>query len=65
MADWKLTRRTDVCTRCERAFEEDEPLFSVLFVTAEEVKREDVCRACFTSDREEGGAFFHYSSSIR
>ena len=33
MADWKLSRKEAACTRCKRAFEEDEPHYSVLRVT--------------------------------
>ena len=52
MAEWKVTRRTDACSRCEREFEEEEVFFSVLLISEEEVRREDACGACFTRDAE-------------
>ncbi len=55
MADWKLSRKEDACTRCERSFEADEPHYSVLRVTEEQLSREDNCPACFQARREEGG----------
>jgi hypothetical protein len=47
MADWKLKKRTAGCARCERAFLDEEPFFSVLSIDAAELQRADVCRACF------------------
>ena len=55
MADWKLKQRRDGCTRCERPFAEDEPLFSLLSFQSEELSREDVCRACFGGLRAAAG----------
>ncbi|MEM7311451.1 MAG: hypothetical protein AAF682_32605 [Planctomycetota bacterium] len=55
MPSWKLSRRHEACSRCERPFEEDQRLYSTLYVTAEEIRREDVCEACFPQAREQDG----------
>jgi hypothetical protein len=52
---WKLKKRTDACSACERTFVEDEPLFSLLAFEAEDVVREDVCRSCFPKRRAAAG----------
>jgi hypothetical protein len=64
MADWKLSKRTDACTACERTFAEDEPLFSLLAFDSDEVRREDVCRACFPARKEAAGARLIYWRSL-
>ena len=45
--DWKLTKRNDACHACDAEFAENEPFFSLLAFETDEVRREDVCRACF------------------
>ena len=52
MADWKLSKRREVCGRCERPFGEDEPLFSCLLVRDGDLGREDLCRGCFDAGAE-------------
>jgi hypothetical protein len=47
MNDWRIHRREHRCARCERAFEEGEELFSLLFFEADRLRREDHCAACF------------------
>lgn len=54
MSDWKLTRKGDACTRCERAYEDEEPYYSVLFVRGDELVRQDVCTGCFGPPDAEG-----------
>jgi hypothetical protein len=55
MADWKLKKRTGGCARCEQPFAEDEPLYSLLSFETEDLRREDVCRACFPDLRAAAG----------
>lgn len=52
MAEWKVTRGTAACSRCEREFADEEVFFSVLLISEEEVRREDACGACFSADVE-------------
>ena len=52
---WKLTKRNAACSTCERPFEEEEPFFSLLAFEADDVTREDVCRACFPKRQETAG----------
>jgi len=47
MNDWRIHRREHRCTSCERAFEEGEALFSLLFFEADRLRREDRCEKCF------------------
>jgi len=47
MNDWRIHRREHRCARCERAFEEGEELFSLLFFEEDRLRREDHCAACF------------------
>jgi len=54
MSDWRIHRREARCTRCERAFEEGEGIFSLLFFEADRLRREDLCPPCFAAPREGG-----------
>ena len=54
MADWKIHRKDESCTRCERTFEEGEALFSVLRISGEGLSRDDLCRTCFPAGEDEG-----------
>jgi len=47
MADWKIARRRDRCSRCEAAFEEGTRHLSTLFFQGDSLAREDLCGACF------------------
>jgi hypothetical protein len=55
MADWRLSRRRERCERCERRFAADQALYSTLFVAGDELRREDVCPACFGAERADLG----------
>ena len=54
MNDWRIHRREARCSRCERAFEEGESIFSLLFFEADRLRREDQCPLCFEARRGEG-----------
>lgn len=54
MSDWRIHRREARCTRCERAFQEGESFFSLLFFDADRLRREDLCPPCFEAPRAEG-----------
>jgi hypothetical protein len=47
VSDWRIRRREERCGGCERTFLEGEGIFSLLFVEADGLRREDVCPACF------------------
>lgn len=47
MNDWRIHRREDRCSRCERPFQEGEVFFSLLFVESDRLRREDACSTCF------------------
>jgi hypothetical protein len=47
MSDWRIHRREERCARCEHPFEEGEPIFSLLFIDADRLRREDHCPRCF------------------
>lgn len=47
MSDWRIHRREDSCSRCARPFVEGEPIFSLLSVEPECLRREDTCPGCF------------------
>lgn len=52
MADWKIHRKHDTCTACDRPFEEGEALYSLLRITEEGLAREDRCGSCFREANE-------------
>jgi hypothetical protein len=58
VSDWRIHRREARCSGCERAFEEGESIFSLLFFEAERLRREDRCPACFERSRHAGDLFF-------
>jgi len=53
MSDWKIHRREERCSACERAFDEGETFFSLLAFEGEGLRREDRCSACFEAPSEE------------
>lgn len=53
MSDWKIRRKHEGCSRCQRAFAEGEAHFSVLLLAAELLEREDLCGACFQDRRRD------------
>jgi len=61
MAEWKIARRRDRCTRCETAFEEGAKHVSTLRFQGDALAREDLCPSCF--ERREPGVeiFFWYT----
>jgi hypothetical protein len=52
MADWKIHSKNENCTRCERPFEEEEVLYSLLRFSEEGLSREDRCGECFREEAE-------------
>lgn len=54
MNDWRIHRREARCSRCERAFEEGESIFSLLFFEADRLRREDQCPPCFEAPGQGG-----------
>ncbi len=47
MVDWKTERRQGECHACARAFASGEAVFSMLHFEGEELRRGDLCSACF------------------
>jgi hypothetical protein len=56
MSDWRIHRREASCSRCARPFVEGEPIFSLLTVEPERLRREDACPACFGPEPAEKSA---------
>ena len=52
MNDWRIHRREERCSRCERPFQEDELIFSLLAVEPDRLRREDACTTCFGATEE-------------
>ena len=55
MNEWRLHRSEPRCARCERPFTEGEAIFSMLFLDAEALRREDKCEGCFEEPGEPRG----------
>jgi hypothetical protein len=57
VSDWNIHRREGRCAGCERAFAEDEAIYSLLLLEVERLRREDRCHACHEAlaPVEEGG----------
>ena len=64
MAEWKIARRRDRCGGCESVLDEGERHASLLSLCGEELSREDLCLACFTS-RGAGGEIFYWFTRRR
>ncbi len=47
MGDWKFGGRQGLCTECERAFADGEPLHSLLALNEGAFSRSDLCAGCF------------------
>jgi hypothetical protein len=47
MNEWRIHHREPRCARCDRAFSEGDRIFSILYLEAERLRREDHCEACF------------------
>ncbi|HOZ46887.1 MAG TPA: hypothetical protein PLO37_00565 [Candidatus Hydrogenedentes bacterium] len=56
----KISRTAQQCTQCERAFEHEESLRSLVRIENQELTREDYCAACW-EDRLALGAFSVWS----
>jgi hypothetical protein len=52
MSEWKIHRRESGCGACAKVFEEGEALFSVLHLSEEALRREDLCTGCFQDPGE-------------
>jgi len=48
VSHWKIERRSGVCVRCERVFEDGEKHASTLSVTGEALARADLCAGCWS-----------------
>jgi hypothetical protein len=46
-SDWKIHRREERCSRCERPFAEGEVVYSLLALDTAGLRREDRCPTCF------------------
>jgi len=55
LSDWRIHRREQRCARCDRAFEQGEAFFSLLFLQGELLRREDHCPACFVVPEGQAG----------
>jgi hypothetical protein len=64
MADWKIARRRDRCSRCEAAFDEGTRHLSTLCFQGESLAREDLCAPCFER-RDHGLEIFYWSTRQR
>ena len=53
MSDWRIHRREERCSRCERTFVQGEALFSLLAFEGDHLRREDACAACFQAPEGE------------
>jgi hypothetical protein len=47
MAAWTFRRRKGLCAACERAFDDGEAHFSLLWIEGEELVRSELCRPCW------------------
>jgi hypothetical protein len=61
MADWKIARRRDRCSRCETVFEEGAKHVSTLRFQGDQLAREDLCPACFEGRDPGQDIFFWYT----
>jgi hypothetical protein len=61
MAEWKIARRRDRCSRCEAAFGEDAKHVSTLRFQGDALVREDLCPACFDGREPGQDIFFWYT----
>lgn len=55
---WRLDRAHEACGACSAAFAPDEDLFSLLRFRAAELRRDDLCRACFDARDPAEDAFW-------
>jgi len=58
MNEWRIHRREARCTACERAFEEGESFYSLLFLEGDRLRREDRCANCFETPPATTDALF-------
>jgi hypothetical protein len=49
LADWDYIRRQGLCSACGHEFVDNESVFSMLRLEAEELQRGDLCSKCFDS----------------
>lgn len=61
MSDWKFRRRQGSCGACEKPFAEDERHASVLSIAGDELRRDDLCAACWQARPEQGELFFWFA----
>jgi hypothetical protein len=50
MNEWNIQSRAHVCRICESAFEDKQPYHTLLFEEDRDLKRLDVCPACWTAE---------------
>lgn len=64
MSDWKFRRRQGSCSVCEARFAEGDRHVSSLCIAGEELRREDVCLACWQRTASDAvaaaGDLFHW-----
>jgi hypothetical protein len=54
MNEWNIQSRAHACQSCEKSFADKEPYHTLLFDERNELRRLDVCNACWESQYAEG-----------
>lgn len=54
MIEWNIQPRSHACRSCGHAFQQDEPLHTLLFEVRSDLERLDVCDACWQGQHAQG-----------
>ena len=54
MTEWNIQSRAHACTACERHFSDQEAYHTLLFDEKSELRRSDICQACWDKQYSEG-----------
>lgn len=62
--DWEIRKRSDVCTRTQRPFREDELFYTAIFREGDGFRREDVCQEAWDRRADELPPFSFWKSKF-